>query len=93
LELKLSPGNPNPFTVRTVLKYQIPQDEIAKLSVFDLRGRLVRTLVKRGPQIPGEYTAVWDGRDDAGGIERPGLYWARLDAGGRQLVQKLVLTQ
>ena len=52
-----------------------------RLAVFDLAGRLVRTLIDASlPQ--GSHEAVWDGRDESGREVGSGSYLARLEFGG-----------
>lgn len=83
---------PNPFNPATEISFGLARGGHVKLEVFDMRGRLVRTLLDEA-RGPGEHRIPWDGRD-AG--ERPaaaGLYLARLRAGGRDQVQKMVLVK
>lgn len=82
LALRLYPCQPNPFNPRTTIKYDLPEAGPVRLSVFDLAGRLVRTLVEENrPQ--GSFEAVWDGRDVLGREVSSGTYLARLSFGGR----------
>jgi hypothetical protein len=90
--LRLSPGVPNPFVAGTLLRFSLPQAGPVALEVYDLSGRLVRTLA-RGESGAGEHSLVWDGRDDAGGRVRAGLYFARLGFGGEVRRTKLVLAR
>ncbi len=61
-------GNyPNPFNPSTTIRYRLLQTEQVLLQVFDMRGRLLKTLM-RGPQSPGEYRIVFDGRGLASGV-------------------------
>ena len=62
------------------------------VSVFGVDGRRVRTLV-RGVRAAGEYTAGWNGADDAGHITPAGIYYARLSAPGLRMVRKLARLQ
>jgi len=91
-ELVFAPATPSPFSAHTVLRYLVPRTGATALRVYDPQGRLVRTLVDEAAQPAGEHEAAWDGRDAAGTKVRSGLYLARLDAGGRRLVQKLVVS-
>jgi hypothetical protein len=75
---------PNPANPISKFSYVIPRNAGAadvKFRIFDVNGRLVRTLVT-GVQSPGPYTAVWDGRDDNGRGVASGNYFARLNVGG-----------
>lgn len=73
---------PNPFNPRTTIKFDLPEGGPVRLSVFDVAGRLVRTLVDDTmPQ--GSHEAVWDGRDSSGREVASGSYLARLEFGGK----------
>ena len=60
------------------------------LELYDLGGRLVRTLV-RAAQPAGQYQVTWDGRDDHGRRLASGVYFVRLSLGARQQVKRLVI--
>ncbi len=78
----LASPTPNPSrTGRTTLAFALPQAATARLALYDVRGRLVRTLVD-GPRPAGPSFADWDGRDDAGRTVAHGLYFAHLEAAG-----------
>jgi hypothetical protein len=82
MALRLLPCQPNPFNPRTTIKYDLPAAGPVRLSVFDVAGRLVRTLVDDSvPQ--GSHEAVWDGRDASGREVGSGSYLARLEFGGK----------
>ena len=74
---------PNPANPISKLGYVIPRSagsQDVRLRIFDVNGRLVRTLVS-GVQSPGPYTSIWDGRDDNGRGVASGNYFARLNVG------------
>jgi hypothetical protein len=94
---ELAQNVPNPFNPLTSIAYGVPAQGGAatlevELDVFDVRGRLVRRLV-RGRQAPGTHRALWDGRDEQGGRVRSGVYLYRLRAGGSTLSRKMLLVQ
>ena len=60
--LVLEPAFPNPFNPRTTIPYSIPAPGSVRLTVHDLGGCLVDTLVDE-LQAAGAHTWVWDGRD------------------------------
>jgi flagellar hook assembly protein FlgD len=60
------------------------------LRIYDVGGRLVRTLVD-DVREPGVDRARWDGRDDHGRRSAAGVYFARLEADGRKAARKVVL--
>lgn len=77
--LRLQPGAPNPFTTRTTLGFTLARSGPVRVQIFDLAGRLVRTLVDR--ELPAGAAAVaWDARDDAGARAPAGLYLVRVRA-------------
>ena len=63
-----------------------------RLRVFDVAGRLVRTLVA-GDRPAGEGTAAWDGRDEAGREAPDGVYFCRLESAGGSVTRKLLLVR
>ncbi|HOX24330.1 MAG TPA: FlgD immunoglobulin-like domain containing protein [Candidatus Krumholzibacteria bacterium] len=81
---------PNPFNPATVLRFRAPANGPARVTVHDLRGRLVRTLVG-GSLAAGDHEVRWDGRDDGGRPAPAGVYVARVASGGRQAAAKLVM--
>jgi len=77
--------SPNPATDRAVLRFALPHAEDVDLSVFDVNGRLVRTLAS-GRHPAGVHAATWTANAIPAGI-----YLVRLRAGDRTEVRKLVL--
>jgi len=83
---------PNPFNPLTEVRFRLPRDGRATLGVFDLQGRLVRTLTDA--DLPaGEHVARWDGTDAAGRAVSSGSYVFRLQADGLQQVRKALLVR
>ena len=73
---RLWPAEPNPFRGNTQLRFALRHDEPVHLSVYDVAGRRVRTLID-GPRAMGsEVRATWDGTDDHGRRVPPGIYVA-----------------
>ena len=72
---------PNPFGPSTTIGFSLPRAGQTSLEVFDLDGRLVRTLV-RAPLEAGEHQAVWRGDDQAGARLAAGTYFYRLRFAG-----------
>ncbi len=88
--LALDARTPNPFRGGLELTYSLPGRLPVELQIHDLGGRLVRTLVG-GVVDAGSWTAVWDGRDDAGRDLPSGIYLCRLRAGSESRSLKLTL--
>ncbi len=81
---------PNPFNPRTTLNFSLPRAGHARLSVYDLRGRRVRTLWD-GPASVGKTQVTWDGTDGSGRNVAAGMYMVRLLVGERTETRKVAL--
>ncbi len=89
--VSLAPAAPNPFTSVTRIRFALPTRARVQLKLYNVAGRLVRTL-ENGELDPGTHIRLWDRRTDAGTLAGSGIYFARLVAGDRVLGQKVVLT-
>jgi len=90
LEFALRSARPNPFNPSTMIGFALPEAGRVDLAIYDVRGRLVRTLV--AAELPaGEHTAFWDGRDARGAGTSSGVYIVRLTSAGREATQKIQL--
>jgi len=74
---RLLDARPNPFNPRTVIPFSLPRAGEVELGIYDVAGRLVRTLVS-GELPPGDHEAVWRGLDARGRAVASGAYYARL---------------
>ncbi len=81
---------PNPFNPMTTVKFSVPAAGQVSLDVYDLQGRLVRTLA-HGYYAEGDHLQVWDGKTENGARASSGSYVVRLTAGTHQAVTKLSL--
>jgi hypothetical protein len=93
----LSQNYPNPFNPKTTIRYTLAYPGDVSLSVFNILGQQVRTLV-RGVQYAGEYSVSWDGRNDGAMLVASGVYIYRLDArpmngtgGSTMLAKRMIL--
>jgi hypothetical protein len=86
----LADARPNPFNPTTAIGYTLPADGFAELVVYDVRGRLVRTLVSG--RVPAGFNEVtWDGRNDSGNRVASGVYLYQLRAGSVVETKKMVM--
>lgn len=76
---------PNPFNPSTIIRYKLPTDGMVSLKVFDILGRAVTTLVAEF-----KTAGIHEARFDATMISS-GIYFYRLDAGGKSVVERMVL--
>ncbi len=87
-QMALYPAYPNPFNPIATIRFDIPEVEtqiIATLHIYDIRGRLVETLVN-GLMLPGTYAVQWQADGFASG-----MYFARLRYGKEMKTQKILL--
>ena len=88
---------PNPFNPETWIPYQLRAPAPVRLSIYDVRGTLVRE-IDLGYRVAGQYltsasAAHWDGRDHHGERVASGVYLYRLQAGPVAQVRKMVLVK
>ncbi len=72
---------PNPFNPGTTIKFSLGQTEIISLRIFDLNGRLIRTLIKSEKRPSGLNSVEWDGKDKSGSLIPSGRYVYTLESG------------
>ncbi len=80
MAIELAPNLPNPFRSFTTIPYALTRSAPVSLSIFDVAGRHVATLVHEH-QSAGNHQAVWDGRDGRGRHVPAGIYVYRLQSG------------
>jgi hypothetical protein len=90
LTFALGQNFPNPFNPTTTISFSIAERARVNLSVYDLSGGLVRTLVD-DVLSAGVKETVWDGRDARGNPVSSGVYFYRLKAGDKVMTKKMVL--
>ena len=83
---------PNPFASSTTIRFSLAAADRARLVLYDCAGREVRRLLD-GPVEAGERAVLWNGADASGRRLGSGVYFARLESGGRSTVRKLVLAR
>ena len=76
-EFALYHAYPNPFNPSTTIEFEVPYSMDVVLNVYDISGRLVKTLVN-DIYYPGLYSVIWDGTDEFGISVANGLYIYKL---------------
>ena len=79
-EFSLSQNYPNPFNPECRIKYALPNNTEVNLSVYNVLGQKVKTLVDKH-EAAGHKTVCWDGTDDNGNKVASGIYFYRIQAG------------
>ena len=82
-EAGLVPGQlrqnyPNPFNSSTSIRFTVTDESAVDILIYDLNGRLVRTLVEQMALARGEHQMQWDGRDDNSCLLPSGVYFVRM---------------
>ncbi len=88
--LNLSAALPNPFSTENMIRFDLPSEAATKLQVYDLSGRLVKTIID-GTLTAGSFQYSWDGRDNSSFPVAGGIYYYRLNNGLEERVRSVVL--
>lgn len=88
---RLEQNFPNPFNPNTIISYSLPQISEINLTIYNMLGQKIRSLVEKINQSEGTHTSRWDGRDDAGKQVPSGIYIYRMQAGEFVQSRKLML--
>jgi hypothetical protein len=88
--ITLQQNTPNPFTERTTINYQIKTADRVRLSVYNIAGQMVKTLVDAEHQ-PGLHNVVWLGLDEHGRRVSSGVYFYCLESGNKSEIKKLTI--
>lgn len=87
LQFHIEQNYPNPFNPKTVLRYQLPVSDHVSIKIIDLLGREVRTLINETKKA-GTHSFQFDGSNLSSGI-----YFARLESGGKRAMVKMLLVK
>lgn len=86
----LERAHPNPFNPVTTIEYGVASPGRVRIRVYDLAGRVVRTLVDAEAD-PGAYQVLWSGTTDSGHSAASGVYFIRMETEGFRESRKTVL--
>ncbi len=87
----LEQNYPNPFNPSTTIEYSLPLDKKVTLRIYDMMGRVVRTLVDDQVQSAGRYKVQWDGRNQQGTRVASGVYLYALEFGNFKKTRSMTL--
>ena len=94
-DLRLTPNVPNPFADRTAIGVTVTRalgSDPVELAIYDVRGRLVRSLLSQRLSV-GHYTIAWDGTDASGQPAASGTYLVRARAGAQEATRAITLVR
>jgi hypothetical protein len=89
---RLTTLHPNPFNPRLNIGFELAVAAPVQIAIFDLRGRLVRTLLEE-PRQPGNHEVLWDGTDEDGRKVSSGVYVVGLTTPELRQTSKVVLAR
>ena len=89
-EFALRQNYPNPFNPITTLRYDLPENSYVNVTVYDMLGRKVKTLINQ-TQDAGYRSVIWDATNDYGKPISAGIYLYQIQAGGYTSTKKMVL--
>jgi hypothetical protein len=81
---------PNPFNPITTLRYDLQEDVLVNVTIYDMMGRIVKNLVS-SQQTAGYKSIKWNATNDAGSPVSAGIYIYMIQAGEFRQVRKMVL--
>ena len=81
---------PNPFNPSTTLRYDLPENSLVSITIYDMLGRQVKTLVSQ-TQDAGYRSVIWDATNDYGKPISAGIYLCQIQAGEFISTKKMVL--
>jgi hypothetical protein len=87
-----SQNYPNPFNSLTMINYQLPENSLVTIKIYNTIGQEVKTLIHNNQQ-QGTYTIHWNGKDDMNRAVPSGIYFYRMEADGFSQVKKMLLLE
>lgn len=93
----LSQNYPNPFNPATTISFRVGSGQWGvvrpvhtSLTIYNLTGQKVRVLLNE-EMLPGDYQAIWDGKDDNDKKVSSGIYFYRFKAGDNSETKKMIM--
>ena len=88
---ELHQNYPNPFNAQTTISYYLPHDALVSLIVFDITGRIVRNIISDKFQEMGNYSFIWDGKDNSGKEVSTAIYFYQFKINGKRVVKSMIM--
>jgi len=92
-DFELHSNYPNPFNPSTTFSFTLPLDKRVSVRVYDMTGRLVRTLINNEAYVQGTHSVTWNGLNDGGASVASGQYIYTLEWGQFQHARRMVLVK
>jgi len=90
---ELSPAYPNPFNPSTTIDFKIPIHENVSLTIFNIRGEKVATLVQNQKLRAGQHSYIWNGKNSNGNIVSTGIYIYQLKTPNFNTIKRMTFVK
>ncbi len=87
---KLHQNYPNPFNPLTKIRYELPENDLVSINIYDMMGRKIKSLVN-SKQTSGYHTIYWDATNEKGEGVSAGMYIFTIQAGKFSSFKKMIL--
>ncbi|NQU68390.1 MAG: T9SS type A sorting domain-containing protein, partial [Candidatus Marinimicrobia bacterium] len=91
VQFELVQNYPNPFNPSTTIGFNLPVDASISLTIYDISGRKVQTLVENSVVTAGYHSLIWDGKDLNGTEVSAGIYVYSLQGEGVSIARKMIM--
>lgn len=82
---------PNPFSGSANVKFNQVENSPTSISIYNVRGQLIRTLINNQKLSPGEHSFTWDGKTNSGQPTAAGIYFFKMTSGKFSSTRKMIL--
>jgi flagellar hook assembly protein FlgD len=89
-QFKIHQNYPNPFNPVTTIRYDLPENSMVNITIYDMLGKQVTTLINKN-QDAGYKSITWDATNDYGKPVSAGIYLYQIHAGEYISTKKIVL--
>ncbi|MDD4309370.1 MAG: T9SS type A sorting domain-containing protein [Candidatus Cloacimonetes bacterium] len=89
----LEANYPNPFNPSTMIAFALPEAGNPLLAIYNLKGQLVKTLVRNKDFAAGKHQVIWNGTDNNGNKVSSGVYFCRLTFNKDSVTRKMVMAK
>ncbi len=85
---QLAQNYPNPFNPSTTIRFSVPIASLVEIAIYNTLGQKIKVLAERS-YLPGQYSVIWDGRNEANQLVASGVYICKLSANWGSFFRKL----